>query len=281
MLYAQRIIWKDNTTLKDMSNELNDLSAGSYTIPFNASEDAIYIGSDLPFNHRYFYIQTVNDQAASISVSIWSGSEWVAAVDVQDETSVSGVSLAQSGIISWATDKDSFWDYEDTSENISDLSTLKIYNLYWVKITFSANLKSTLALKYIGHKFAKDADLVPLGYSDLNTSDIKTAFESGKTTWDDQHIAAGEQIVRYLQQKHLTRSANQIFDWRVFNEPAVHKLAEIIYSSFGEDYEERRKLAESKFFKSINTGGIYRLDRNADGHADVCERVRNVGVYRS
>ena len=281
MLYSQRVIFKDNTALKDMSVELNDLTANNYTIPFVAAEDSIYIGSDLPFNHRYIYISTANDQASVVSVAIWDGTQWVSAVDVQDETSSGGVSLAQSGIISWSTDKDSFWDYEDTSENITAISSLKIYNLYWVRLTFSADLKATTALKYVGHKFAKDGDLAPLGYSDLNTSDVKTAFETGKTTWDDQHIAAGEQVVRYLQQKHLTRSANQIFDWKVFNEPAIHKVAEIIYSSFGSDYEERRKLAEAKFYKSMNTGGVLRLDRNADGHADIEERVRSVGLYRS
>lgn len=280
MLVNQRIIWQDDTTLKDMSVELNDLTAGSYTIPLVAADDKIYIGSDLPFNHRYFNVSVVNAVASVCSVEIWDGNNWVAAVDVLDETSTSGATLAKSGIISWTTDRSKAWGIEDTTENVEGLTSLKIYNMYWVRLAFSANFTASTALKYIGHKFAKDADLVPAGYPDLNSSDVKTAFETGKTNWDDQHISAAEEIVRYLQQKNYIRSGNQIFDWRTFNTAAVHKLAEILYSSFGADYEERRKLAESKYYKAMNTGGIYKLDRDEDGHSDVRERYRFQGIRR-
>lgn len=280
MLLNQRILWGDNGTIVDMSAELNDLTANSYTIPLVGADDYLYIGSDLPFNHRFFYVDSGNDSASVVSVDIWDGGEWVAAVDVQDETKLSGKSLKQSGIISWATDRNKGWSIEDTTENVTGLTSVKIYNMYWVRLSFSADFTSTTTLKYVGHKFSKDADLLPLGYADLNRSDVKTSFEAGKLDWTDQHIAAGEAILKYLQAKRYLRSGNQILDWRTFSEASIYKLAEIIYTSFGSDFEDRRALAEKKYHSALNSGGLFNIDRDADGHKDVVERVRLAGIVR-
>lgn len=280
MLINQRIIWSDNGTLKDMSVALNDLTAQTYTLPLVAAEDKIYIGSDLPFNHRHFIVSTANDVASVVTVEFWTGSAWVSAVDVLDQTSVSGVSLAQSGIISWTPERNDSWGIEDSTEDIPQLSTLKIYDMYWARLTFSANLKATTALKYVGHKFAKDGDLAPHGYPDLNLSAIKAMFESGKTDWNEQHVGAAEAVIQYLRQKYLIQSRNQILNWEQFNVAAVHKVAEIIYSSFGPDYEERRALADKKYYQSINLG-LTEVDTNQDGKRDPYEAIRSYGLVRT
>lgn len=279
MLVNQRIIWKDNTTLKDLSLELNDLVSQNYTIGFVAAQDNLYIGSDLPFNHRYFVVATANDVVSVASVKIWNGNDWVSAVDVLDQTAVAQKAFGQTGILSWTTERNASWSIEDTTENISDLSTLKIYNMYWVKLTYSVDWKSTTALAYVGHKFAKDEDLGVYGYAELNTTDMKTAYEAGKTTWDHQHVAAAEQIVRYLRKKYIIQSKSQILDWEQFNEAAIHKVAEIIYFSFGEDYEDRRKKAEEKYYAAMNLG-IFQVDRNQDGKLDDVEKMKFTGLVR-
>jgi hypothetical protein len=279
MLVNQRVIWKDNTTLKDMSLELNNLSSGNYTVALNSAQDNIYIGSDLPFNHRHFIVNSANAVSSVVSVEIWDGSAWVDAVDVLDQTSVDGATLAQSGIISWATERTSGWSKEETTEDISDLSTLKIYDMYWVKLTFTASFTSTTSLSYIGHKFATDDDLGIYGYPELNSASMKAAYETGKLTWEEQHVAAAEQVVRYLRKKAVIQSRNQIFDWEQFNEAATHKLAELIYFSFGDDYEERRKAAENKYYAAMNLG-IFQVDRNITGRLEPEEKVRNYGLVR-
>lgn len=280
MLINQRIIWSDNAVLKDLSVELNDLTALNYAIPFTAAQDKLYIGSDLPFNHRHFVIATsgANAVASVPTVEIWNGNSWVSAVDVLDLTATSGATLARNGIIAWTTDRNEAWGKEETTEDIAALSTLKIYNMYWVRISFSANFTSTTSLAYVGHKFAADADL-GLYYPDLTTTEVKSAFTSGKTTWDDQHIMAAEEIIRYLRKKDIVRSRNQILDWEQFNNCAIHKVAEIIYSSFGKDYEDNRKLADAKFMKAINLG-IFQVDRNEDGKLDPQEQVKFYGLVR-
>jgi hypothetical protein len=271
MLIHQRIIWADNTTLRDISPEMSDLFAGTKVIDLTYNQDAIYIGSDLPFNHRYFSLGVVNDQASVCSVSIWDGSTWNAAVDVIDQTSVGGVSMAQSGIISWAVDRNESWGLEDTTEDIAALSSLKIYKKYWVKLTWSASWKITTRLDYIGHKFSNDSALASQ-WPDLNRSAVKTAHTSGKTTWDDQHIIAAEQIILQLKKDQVIKSADQLIGWEMFQEAAVHKCAEMIFSAFGEQKEKERELAFDKYEKALNQMTFTTVDRDGDGQLDEDEK---------
>ena len=98
MLTGQRVILSDNGTTSDLSRSVGDLFSQNSTLAIVAAEDAIYLGSDQPFNHRYIKVSTANTSTASVSVSIWTGSAFTAAVDVIDFTSVGGKTLAASGI---------------------------------------------------------------------------------------------------------------------------------------------------------------------------------------
>jgi hypothetical protein len=278
MLTSNRIIWKDNATLRDLSLSLNDLYTGTETIAFVAAEDAIYIGGDLPFGNRYFEVGTANTNTASVSVSIWDGNAFSAVAETLDQTSVGGKTLAQSGIISWNIDRDKQFSQEDTTEDISDLSTLKLYDLYWVKLTFSADLSASTALKYVGFKFARDEDLAGR-YPDLNRSDTKTAFSASKTTWNDQHILAAEEIIRDLRKKREIISPNQILDYEVFTQPAVHKVAEIIMNSFGKDFIDQKEQARKDYQTLLNKLS-FQVDANADGRLELGEKVSSARLSR-
>jgi hypothetical protein len=271
VLINQRVIWSNNGTLTDISQEMNDLFSGTKVIDLVYNQDAIYIGSDLPFNHRYIAIGVANSVASVMSVSIWNGSSWTAAVDVIDQTSVAGASMGQSGIISWDVDRNETWGLEDTTEDITALSTLKIYNKYWLKLTWSATWTGTTRLDYMGHKFSNDSALAAQ-WPDLNRSAIKTAHTAGKTTWDDQHILAAEQIINWMRKNQNIKSASQILGWEMFGEAAVHKVAEMIYSSFGEQKEDERKLAYEKFEEAIKSVHLNPIDQNADGVLDEEEK---------
>jgi hypothetical protein len=274
MLVNNRVIFSDNGTLRDLSAALNDLFASNETLDVVAAQDKLYFGSDLPFNHRHIQVSTANDQAATISeIAIWNGSEWVPAVDVIDRTKVNGVTLAQSGIVSWVTDRNEGWTKEDTTEDIAALASAKVYDLYWVRVTFSANLKTTTALSYVGHKFSNDAQLAGY-YPDLNRQAVKTAFSSAsKTTWDDQHVLAAEEIIRDLRVLDIIKSPAQIANWEIFQEASVHKVAEIIVTAFGEKYEENRKLARERYDEAMQGLAIRpAIDANADGRLDTGEK---------
>ncbi len=267
MLASNRVIWNDNGTLKDLSTKLNNFFSETQVIDFVAAQDKLYIGSDVPFNHRFISVSVPNSSSSVASVDIWDGDDWEPAVDVIDQTSISGVTLAQNGILSWATDRNKTWAQEVSTEKMdgSGLETLKIYNMYWVRINLSANILNTTALKYIGHKFSKDEDLGGY-YPDLNRSTVKTAFAAGKTTWDDQHIMAAEEVFRDLRKKKAAWAKGQIFEWEPFTAPAVHKVAQIVYTAFGEDYEGRRDEAQTAYDNAMEGVLIQGIDGDADGH---------------
>jgi hypothetical protein len=277
MLLLNRIIFEDDTTLTDYSRELSDINAGTLPVVIVPADDAIYIGSDLPFNHRYFIMSSVNAVAGSVSVSIWDGLNWTPAVDVIDLTAVSGVPFAQDGLIMWTTDRNSGWQCEYSTENIPALSTLKIYNNYWVKLTFSSAVAATF--QYIGHKFAKDSDLNSY-YGDLNRATVREAFYEAVTpNWNTVHVTAAEEIIRDLRAQKIVISPNQIFDPDTFRDAACHKLAEIVYSSFGPSHADRLEFSVNKYKEAMNKL-VFGVDRNADGHVQFSEKIREFRLRR-
>lgn len=281
MLLNNRVIHDDNGTLVDLSKKLNNAFSSSVVLPFVAADDYIYLGSEFPFNHRYFLIDVANGVDTVASVEIWNGSSWVPAVDVIDQTEGDdGVSFSQSGILSWVTNRTKAWSREDTTENMtgSGLETLKIYNLYWVRISFDGDFDVTTSVKYVGHKFSTDEDLGGQ-YPDLVRTNVKAAFKSGKTNWDEQHIIAAEQIISDLRKRQIILSGNQILDWDFFTDAAIHKVAEIAYTAFGADYEDRKKNAREAYDEAMDKV-VFPVDKNVDGHRDIEETVPSYGRVR-
>lgn len=278
----QRIIFSDNGTLIDYSHELNNYNSRTATLPFVAAEDALYIGSDLPWNHLYFLMDTVNTAAAELSVELWKSKQdgWVSAVDILDDTASSGVPLSKSGHSSWVLDKDEGWSRADTDDmDSSGLETLKIYDLFWAKITWSADLDAGTAIRYIGQKFSEDEDLGVL-YPDLNTSRSKTAFATGKTSWEEQHIVAAQIIFRELSRtREDVISKNQIIRWDWYQLPAVFKTAEIIFNAFGKDYEDLRNEALRNYEQQMDLR-LTMLDYNENTRLDGQERAETGGLVR-
>lgn len=282
MLFNQRIIWEDGSTLRDLSRELNDAASGTAVISLDATPtDYIYIGSDLPFNHRCFTIGVANAIASVIDeIEIWDGNAWTPAVDVIDQTEVGGKTWAQSGIISWVLDRNANWHQESTTEDMtgSGLTTLKIYDMFWIRMSVTAPITTTASLAYVGFRFAKDADLGGY-YPDLVRSSVMDAHTSGKTNWDIQHAYAAEEIIRELRKARICWNPNQLFNWEQFNQAAIHKVAEIIFSGFGDAYEEQRKVAMEKYKREVNQG-VFVVDRNESGRIEERERRPFTGLTR-
>lgn len=269
-----RAIFQNNTNFIDISKHVANPYSDDYVFPYTNSEDYLYLGSDMPFNHRYFLIDPnyPNAVGAVPSVDIWDGSAWRAAVDVIDTTQVtSGVSLSGSGMIMWQPDRVRQWGFETTSEDISELSSFKIYDMYWARISWSNVFTPTTEIRYIGQSFATDGDLAAY-YPDLNDSDVKTAYASGKTDWNEQHIAAAEEIVRHLRSKRVIWSRSQLLDPAIFTIPAVHKAAEIIYRAFGESHERQIAMATKAYATAI-AQPAFNVDKDRDGRQDRRERT--------
>lgn len=266
MILDQRVIHQ--TT--DISTLVNDYRTGSYTFAYQTGQ-YLYIGSLLPFNNLWFEVGTPNAVAATVSVSMWWGHQWVSAVDVIDGTS----GLFNTGRIQWNTDIDEGWDLEQRASDVTGLSTFEIYNMYWARLSWSANLTPTMTLKYIGQKFSTDSILYSF-YPDLQQSALLAAFASGKTTWDEQHYMATDRIIGDLKKRNIIKTRSQLLDYSLFSEAGCHKVAEILYKAFGLPYDEQRAAARKYYDESLNVK-FFNVDIDATGRLDPIERDISTG----
>lgn len=277
MLTGQRVIFSDNGTLNDLSRSLGDLFAATESLTIVAADDKLYLGSDQPFNHRFIQVTTANTNASVASVEIWNGSEWKSAVDIIDGTSVGGKTLAQSGIIQWTTNRNEGWEREADSNDVTGLSGTRVYEMFWVRLTFSANTSATV-LSYLGHRFSDDS-LLGGYYPDLVRTKLIASFATGKTNWLEQHVLAAEELIRDLRKRRYVVSGSQVFDWELFSVPAMHKCAHIIMSGLGSDFTDRAIEAQEAYQNELENT-MAGIDRNRDGRLSTEERKPAVGLRR-
>lgn len=278
MLMSSRTIFSDNGTLIDLSTDLANFKSGTAVLPIIATEDYLYIGADLPFNHRYIDVTTSNDETAAITVEVWDGQAWKVCEDVIDQTSIAGATLAQSGIISWVPSDTTTWARWDTNnqgEQIIGLTGVKIRNLYWARLSFDNDLDSMTEIEYIGHKFSDDEDLEVL-YPDLTRAAVIAQFQAGKTNWKIQHIQAAEEIIKDLIKQQIVVGSGQVLKWELFRDMAVHKVAEIAFNGFGKDFKDNKDDAIGSYKKEMNKG-IFAVDLNNNAVLDVAERTWQQG----
>lgn len=266
MLHDQRIFFSDNGSLTDVTKELNDFRSGSFAMSYTTGEDYLYIGSDWPFNSKFFEITgTANAITAAASVEYWGGENdgWKSALDILDFSDSGGASLAQSGHITWKRDRDEAWVLQDKSEEIPELSLITgIYRFFWLRISWDQSFTATLA--HVGNKFSSDDELYSI-YPDLSNAGLKTQWEAGKTDWNEQTYVAAEEIVRDLKSGGIIHSASQLLDFELFRNPSIHKTAELIYTGMGKAYAEDRNAARDRYKESIDRKN-FRVDLNRDAN---------------
>lgn len=263
-----RILFSDNGTLSEWTPELINYKSGSKTFSYVTGQDAIYIGSLYPFNHQYFkFGATVNLVAATMSIKYWDGNEFVDVANILDETNTFG----QSGFITFTPDEDKLWCKENT-EDITELDDIKIYNMYWLKITFNQNLTASTIISWIGQKFSDDDDL-GAEYPLLTRSSMKAAFETGKTSWEEQHVRAAELLIKDLIESNVIDNRNQILVREKFKLAAVSKCAELAFAGFGDDYNDDKVNARNEY-NSRRKMRIYLVDLDGDANLEPFE-VRN------
>lgn len=270
-----RVIYSDDGTLTDISTELSNFHSGDYTFSgFVASEDYIYIGNIVPFNHFYLKMGTASVASTTMSIHYWTGNTWQEVVEVDDETE----GLTQDGYITFVPDRDYKWIEADTNgqgQQVTGLTSLTIYDKYWIRISFNNNLTADSIISWIGQKFSNDDDLGS-EYPDLVRSSVLTAFESGKTTWEEQHIRAAEIIVQDLISKQVIFAKGQILERSGYMLASVSKVAELIFNSFGDDYADQKKNARNEYESRMDKN-IYDIDANLDGELTEGEMTNRQG----
>lgn len=270
MFHLNRVVISKNGTQTDISAACSDPNEGKYAATIVAAQDKLYVGSDLPFSHRFFMAGLKNTVAGTISVKIWDGSAWTAAVDVQDFTSQDGIPFAQNGLLRFRPALNSGWAPISDPADVAELSTVKVFNQYWVQLTFSAAF--VFDLEYVGFSFAKDSDLRTY-YGDLLRPDVMKAMNNNValTSWDKIQVVAAEELIADLRKEEKVFSPNQLVLPEIFADAQCHKLAEILYSQRGQAAEARLAFATKKYRESMSRK-VWGIDTNKNGVADVSER---------
>ena len=190
--------------------------------------------------------------------------------------------LAQSGIISWSIDRNAAWSRESTTEDITGLTDFKIYDKFWARLTLSATPSGSCAIKYIGAKFSSDSDLA-IEYPELLRTSLLQQFDpndSSKADWNDQHLKAADVIISELKKKNVIISDAQILDWESLKLVSVHRVAMMIFSNLGKDYDSDFSKAKKEYQDRISRLNSFDVDRDLDGRQDIEERRPFVAFVR-
>jgi hypothetical protein len=258
-----RAIYSNNGVLTDISTKLANYHNGTFTlVDFVAAEDYLYIGNVVPFNHFYLKMGTASVASTTMSIDYWGGNTWNSVVETIDETE----GLTQDGYVTFVPDRDSGWTEGDTNgqgQSITGLTSVTIYDKYWIRVSLNNDLTDNAVISWIGNKFSDDNDLGS-EFPDLVRASVITAFEAGKTDWEEQHVRAAEVIISDLIKKKIIFAKGQILDRNTFMLPSISKVSEIIYNAFGDDYEKNKKASKDEYTARIDKS-IYDVDNNLDG----------------
>jgi hypothetical protein len=259
-----------NTT--ETTAETGSIQGTPLTLAMTAA-DSFYIGFHGKFSARYFKMNTVNANSSVLTVEYWNGSSWAAVDDLIDQTSAGGKTLAQNGFVSWVNKTD--WAKRSLTGIDSDVE------LYWVKLTVSADLSASTKVEGVMNLFSDDT-LLRSYYPELvsNTGYLP----SGRTDLFDQHVAAKDMVVLRLKQRKIIDDESQIIDINSVALAAVHACAFLILNPIAtsESSQALRDAAFKAFSEEIGQLTLD-IDKDKDGVISETERKASmsfVGVYR-
>lgn len=269
-----RVLLADGSTLTDVSVAVAKYygEVAKFTL---TSAQFIYISSRLPFNHLFFKLKTPSINTARMNVQYYDGTSWVSVVEVIDETD----GFKKSGHVQFTPNRNKLWSERSTNDNgqkIAELESVVIYDQYWVRISFDADL-SEVELQWLGQLFTNDDDL-KVEFPDLARAKTIAAIEPGKTSWEEQHIQAAKLICTDLEKAGVITGPGQILDWRNYIEASIQKAAEVIMGSFGNEYLEDIAKAREEY-KSRLSKRYFKVDKNNNAIEDKEEQTHTTGYF--
>lgn len=274
MLYQWlRTLIHNGSTLTDYSIE-----AQNDSVPFELTTGQyLYIGQYYPFNNFYLDMSTVNTNASVIQIQYWNSKEWINCVDILDGTKVSGVTLGRSGVVQFSPDIDSNWtEIRDTSKQDSPahLQGREMYNMYWLRVSFSANLSALTEVRRITYSFTSNAMLSGV---DPEINQYLTPWGgSSKLNWDEQIQLASMHLVADLRARGIVLHAGNILRFDDIALACAYRTLAVIYGPLGEAFNGRRAQALEQYEKLLNVKR-FTIDVDTNGRVDKGEINNTVG----
>lgn len=269
-----RVFYSDNGTLTDYSIAAQN----SELIPMavTAAQDYVYVGQYFPFNNLYFEMDVANTNTSDVSVQYWNGKIWTSARDILDGTKMAGKSLARSGVIQWSPDRTDKWlVINDTTDggNPSELASLEIYNLYWMRFKWSADLSGTTSVNNIAYSFCTNEMLRAI---DPEIDNYLTAWGgASKTNWNEQIMLASQEIVFNLKSRGLILAVGDILRFDDVSLATCYRCLSIILRMLGQPFAAKRQdyqIAESELLAVKR----FSFDTNSDAVLDKGEISNSV-----
>lgn len=276
MSVTNRIIYSNNGVFTDLTKDLNRYQVGTSVVTdWIATQDYLYMGALAPFNHFYVKATAPSVVASNVmSIEYWDGTVWVPAYKVDDET----VGLTKSGYITFFPDKQKGWSSESTNDRgdqITGLTGLSIYDMYWMRVKLSLNIPLGFTLSWVGQIFSDDNDLAS-EFPDLVRAKMLLSFGALKTDWEEQHVKAAELIVQDLISSEVISWKGQLLVREEFTLASIQKVAQLIYNALGDDYLDQRDAAASEYKRRLDKSA-FRIDNNSNALLSPQEAVSRTG----
>lgn len=234
------------------------------------TSDYIYVAQRYPFTNLFIHMDTVNTNSSVLTAQYWDGVQWRNAVDMMDGTSLAGATFGKSGGIQFSLDDEYSWNkIFDTSDSVSptELSTLKIYNSYWLRLKVSAALLVGTDSKEIGYSFTTSQRLKDF---DVEIDGYLASFASGKTDWIDEIKTGSKLVVQDLKRLGLIMGPGQIIELDDVYVPTSLRTLALIYSNLGPSYKDKLEAVMKEYDKALNIRR-FTFDDNADGKLEARE----------
>lgn len=148
--------------------------SSDFIIPSTAYAGAgafCYLAAIRPLDGFKIYVKTANGSASVMTVQEWTGTDW-SSLSVTDNTSSGGVSLAQTGTVTFSS-----------TESTSKIKVIKGTAAYWYKINWST-LDSTTQIYYITVS-APMQSIKDIWDGNLSQCMMLTKFKSGDDEFTD------------------------------------------------------------------------------------------------
>lgn len=272
-----RVFFSDNGALTDKSIAAQDGSGMAF--PAVAAQDYIYVGQYFPFNNLFIEMSTtVNDEASILSCEYWDSRQWRSGVDFVDGTNVSGATLARSGVFQFSPNRNYSWQYVvDTSDPQgvpAELSTLSIYDLYWLRLKVSANLDAATVLKKISYAFTTNEAMRSID-PDIDKYLVPWGGAT-KTSWNEQIILASQHLVADLKGRQLIVGVGNLVRFDDISLAVAYRTNALIYSQLGAAFKD--KYADAiKQYESLLNLKRFTIDKNNNAQVERNEVSQTVG----
>jgi hypothetical protein len=267
MLLQYFRLWRRNgSTFTDLS--LDNQDDAVTTLADLSTSEYLYMATLFPFNNFFVWMEVMNAIAATMSLEYYDGSAWRAAVEVLDGTK----GLTRSGGVQFTPNKlYALHRVHDTTQSNApeELAGLTVYNSYWFRVKFSANLSGTAAFKRIGYAFTMSQELKK---HDIDIDAHMGAFFDGKADWIPEIMTASEIVASDLKAQDQVLDRGQILVIEDVALACAYKALSLIYFSLGKSQDEKRRSVDSKYEKAMNKRYLS-LDQNANAGLDEDEIV--------